>query len=76
MNHERRKHLIHLAQQLTALKDSVQDTLDEEEEAFSNLPVSLQNGERGESMQTAIASLEAAINALEEAGDQLAEATE
>ncbi|EGE9794897.1 hypothetical protein [Salmonella enterica] len=47
MNNERRKRLTALSQQLAELKDDIQSVLDEEEEAFSNLPESLQNGERG-----------------------------
>ncbi len=74
MNNERRKRLAALSQQLVELKDDVQAVLDEEEEAFNNLPEGLQSGERGDAMQTDIASLDAAICALEEAGDQLTEA--
>lgn len=74
MNNERRKRLAALSQQLAELKDDIQSVLDEEEEAFNNLPEGLQSGERGDSMQTDIASLDAAISALEEAGDQLTEA--
>ncbi|ECB3805282.1 hypothetical protein EW367_11455 [Salmonella enterica subsp. enterica serovar Fufu] len=74
MNNERRKRLTALSQQLAELKDDIQSELDEEEEAFSNLPESLQNGERGDAMQTAIAALDAAVSALEETSDQLAEA--
>ncbi|EHQ4620066.1 hypothetical protein KQ096_005174, partial [Salmonella enterica] len=47
---------------------------DEEEDAFNNLPEGIQNGERGDAMQTAIAALDAAVSALEEASDQLTEA--
>ncbi|EBW3215006.1 hypothetical protein PL222_11310 [Salmonella enterica] len=74
MNNERRKRLTALSQQLAELKDDIQSVLDEEEEAFNNLPESLQNGERGDAMQTAIAALDAAVSALEETSDQLAEA--
>lgn len=74
MNNERRKRLAALSQQLAELKDEIQSVLDEEEEAFNNLPEGLQSGERGDAMQTDIASLDAAISALEEAGDQLTEA--
>ncbi|ECR5874423.1 hypothetical protein BXO36_04375 [Salmonella enterica subsp. enterica serovar Hartford] len=74
MNNERRKRLTALSQQLAELKDDIQSVLDEEEEAFSNLPESLQNGERGDAMQTDIAALDAAVSALEETSDQLAEA--
>ncbi|HCB1597113.1 hypothetical protein GV761_21050 [Citrobacter werkmanii] len=73
MNKERRKHLAVLSQQLAELKDDVQAVLDEEEEAFNNLPEGLQNGERGDTIQT-IAALDAAVSALEEASDQLTEA--
>ncbi|BBQ85703.1 MULTISPECIES: hypothetical protein [Enterobacteriaceae] len=74
MNNERRKRLALLAQQVTELKDDVQAVLEEEEDAFNNLPEGLQNGERGDAMQTAIAALDAAVSALEETSDQLAEA--
>ncbi|HGW6104735.1 TPA: hypothetical protein ACNIQM_002903 [Citrobacter werkmanii] len=74
MNNERRKRLTLLAQQITELKDDVQSVLDEEEDAFNNLPEGLQSGERGDAMQTAIAALDAAVSALEEASDQLTEA--
>ncbi|ENY9401251.1 hypothetical protein ACF5F1_001975 [Salmonella enterica] len=74
MNNERRKCLTALSQQLAELKDDVQAVLNEEEEAFSNLPEGLQNGERGDTMQTAIAALDATLNALEEACEQLMEA--
>lgn len=74
MNNERRKHLTALSQQLAELKDDVQAVLDEEEDAFNNLPEGLQNGERGDTMQTAIAALDAAVSALEETSDQLTEA--
>jgi len=74
VNNERRKRLAVLSQQLSELKDDVQAVLDEEEEAFNNLPEGLQNGERGDSMQTDVASLDAAVSALEDASDYLTEA--
>ncbi len=52
MNNERRKRLAALSQQLSELKDEIQAVLDEEEEAFNNLPEGLQSCERGDSMQT------------------------
>ncbi|EDQ3448700.1 hypothetical protein B5A97_000367 [Salmonella enterica subsp. enterica serovar Larochelle] len=73
MNNERRKCLTALSQQLAELKDDVQVVLDEEEDAFNNLPEGLQNGERGDAMQTAIVALDATLNALEEACEQLME---
>jgi hypothetical protein len=74
VNNERRKRLTALSQQLAELKDEIQSVLDEEEEAFNNLPEGLQGGERSDAMQTAITSLDAAVCTLEEAGDQLTEA--
>lgn len=65
MNKDRRKQLDEalklldeadaLAQQAFEIVEAVRD---EEEEAYDNLPESLQQGERGENMQSAICSLE------------------
>ncbi|EDQ0315007.1 hypothetical protein ILX21_004006 [Salmonella enterica] len=52
----------------------MQSVPDEEEDAFNHLPEGIQNGERGDAMQTAIAAMDAAVSALEEASDQLTEA--
>lgn len=48
------------------IKEDLQSVLDEEEEAYENLPESIQGSERGELMQEYIEALEAAIDSLDE----------
>lgn len=48
------------------IKEDLQNVLDEEEEAYENLPESIQGSERGEQMQEYIEALEAAIDSLDE----------
>lgn len=76
MNNDRRKQLAALLEDLqqTGLRDAmdnlstIRDQLEnikgEEEEARDNLPESVQNGERGEKMQEAIAKMEEACDTL------------
>jgi exonuclease VII small subunit len=65
MNKDRRKSLaeaLALIDQAEALlqqaSEAVDEVRDEEQEAFDNLPESLQDGERGQQMQEAVSSLE------------------
>ena len=48
------------------IKEDLQGVLDEEEEAYENLPESIQGSERGEQMQEYIEALEEAIDSLDE----------
>ena len=71
MNNARRKQITQLLEQLENLKADLDSILEEEQEAFDNLPESLQEGERGQASQTAIESLETAQSAFEEIVDAL-----
>lgn len=71
MNKARRKQIAQLLEQLENLKADLDSILEEEQEAFDNLPESLQEGERGQASQTAIESLESAQSAFEEVVDAL-----
>ena len=53
------------------IEELVQQILDEEEEAFDNMPESLQESERGETSQNAQDCLSDAIDALGEASDSV-----
>lgn len=73
MNATRRKALneMHSAiEELNAKRaevvDGIQALLDEESEYLSNMPESLQSGDKAEKAQEAIDYMEAAINALDE----------
>ncbi len=48
--------------------------MDEEQEAFDNLPESLQETERGEKMSNAIEQMDYAISSIEDAIDNIEEA--
>ena len=71
MNNQRRTFLTKVAKQLDGLLADIQAISDEEQEAFENMPDSLQGGERGEESQEAVNTLEDVIGAIEEAVDEL-----
>lgn len=64
MNKERRKRI---QEAIIKIESLVQNILDEEQEAFENMPESLQASDNGMVSEEAQESLEAAIEALEEA---------
>ena len=65
MNKARRKQLEDLIEQLSGIKDSIEAVLEEEQEAFDNLPEGIQESERGEVMQENIDNLQTAADSLE-----------
>ena len=76
MNRDRRNRIDKVLGQLEELKQEVYDILDEEQEAYDNLPESFQNGERGDSMQEAIDALENAGNSFDDVIEYLEEAND
>lgn len=64
MNKERRKAI---KKAIEKIEDLVQDILSDEQEAYDNMPESLQESENGLISSEAQENLEAAIDALEEA---------
>ena len=73
MNRQRRKDLKSVIENLEVLHDTIeeiseclQNIRDEEEEAFENLPESLQESERGQQMQEYIDTMESVIDLLNE----------
>lgn len=76
MNKQRRKILGELASQLAAIREAIEAVRDEEQEAFDNLPEGLQQGERGEAMESAIDTLENVATDLESAESSLGELAE
>ena len=76
MNKARRNQLAEIKEKLSELRDMIDTVLAEEQEAYDNLPESLQESERGEAMQTAIDAMESAIESCEEAESSLEEAQE
>lgn len=76
MNNQRRKLLNKYADDARELSANIQAVLDEEQEAFDNMPESLQESERGEQSQNAIGTLENSVSLLDEVTSELEEATE
>lgn len=85
MNKERRKNLSNIIDLIEAIKpkvdelhselenirDQLQPELENEQEAYDNMPESLQNGERGSDMQVGIDQLETAVQAIGDLVDAL-----
>lgn len=69
MNNTRRKEIARIRGQLEELSallielhGDIDNILSEEQEAFDALPESLQDGERGQTMQTALDNLQSALD--------------
>ena len=73
MNNKRRKEIAAVIRQIEGV---VSDILAEEEEAFDNMPESLQYSERGDISQEAQDNLSCAVDSLEEAISYLEDASE
>lgn len=58
MNKQRRKDLLDVAESLQEALDRLSEVRDEGQEAFDNMPESLQYGSRGDAMQDAIDTMD------------------
>lgn len=73
MNNLRRKQIDLIISKLEESKSELETLLEEEQEAFDNLPDSLQDSEKGEKAQEAISNLEDAISNIEDTINSLEE---
>lgn len=76
MNKVRRKELNKILDEIAVLRDRVWDVMNDEQEAFDNLPESLQYGEQGEKMENAIDCLQSALDSFDEIDEALTDAQE
>ena len=67
MNKQRRKKIEKFFRMIDMALEVIQGAMDEEQEAYDNLPENFQNGERGEEMAGYIEILDETIGYLEEA---------
>jgi predicted nucleic acid-binding Zn-ribbon protein len=74
MNQARRNVINNQISTLQDVESQLTDVLEGEQDAYDNMPESLQGGERGEAMQEAINQLEEAMEAIRNACDALSEA--
>lgn len=75
MNKTRRTRIDVLISKLEAIAEEIEVLKDEEEDAFYNLPDSLQYSEKGEAMEDSITNLDDAFTYINDAIDYLTEAT-
>lgn len=73
MNKDRRKQVYDVIAALNKIETLIQNILDEEQEAFDNMPEGLQLSDNGMISEEAQENLEAAIDSLEEAISHLEE---
>lgn len=71
MNNVRRKELKAIIMDIERAQSRLQGVLDEEQEAFDNMPEGLQCSERGENMEDAISAMEDCIDSLSDVTDEL-----
>lgn len=76
MNKQRRKQIEGMIDKLDNIKEHISDILDDEQNAFDNMPESIQYSERGYNMKEAIDNLDDAIGNIVDAIDNLYEAIE
>jgi hypothetical protein len=76
MNRERRNAIHRALELLSEARALIDETKDAEQEAFDNLPESLQQGERGEAMESAVSALEDAASSIESIESELEEYSE
>lgn len=66
MNNARRKSVAEALELIEKARNILEEVKDEEQEAYDNLPESLQYGERGERMQENVDTIEEYLSYLEE----------
>lgn len=76
MNKKRRKSIEDIINKIEELKIDIETIKDEEQEAYDNMPEGLQCSQMCENMESAISSLEYAYDSLDDAINNLNEATE
>lgn len=76
MNKARRKTLARIASELQDLLDALEPLMEEEQDAFDNLPESFQTGTQGEAMEESISAMSDAISSITEAIEYLETAGE
>lgn len=73
MNAARRKRLAEAVDMIASAKEIIEEVREEEQEAFDNMPESLQGSERGEAMEGFIGDLENAADDLDNISDIVGE---
>lgn len=73
MNKQRRKEIEKAQDIILEAKDMLESAMEEEQDAYDNLPESIQDSERGEEMQSYIDILQEVVDNLYDVYDQIGE---
>lgn len=65
MNKQRRSVLRNIIDRLNPIKDEIETVMDDEQDAYDNLPDGLRESDRGEQMADNVSELQGVINTLE-----------
>lgn len=65
MNKQRRSVLRNIIDRLNPIKDEIEAVMDDEQDAYDNLPDGLRESDRGEQMADNVSELQGVINTLE-----------
>lgn len=65
MNKQRRSTLRAINERLSTIKDEIETVMDDEQEAYDNLPDGIRDGDRGEQMADNVSELQGVIDTLE-----------
>ena len=76
MNKSRRKEIEKAMELLEEAQGIIESCRDEEQDSYDNLPESIQDGERGQSMDEAISALDDCVENIEGAIESASEAIE
>ena len=76
MNNKRRKQISEVLGTLDYLRETIEDIHAEEEEAFENMPESLEGSDRYDAMEEAVSNLEDAVDLVDELIEALENAKE
>ena len=76
MNKSRRKQIAEVLEALNTLRDTVEAIQNEEQEAFDNIPESLEGTDRYDQAEEAVSNIDDALSSLEDAIDSLENAKE
>ncbi|WP_420581977.1 hypothetical protein [Reichenbachiella sp.] len=76
MNNARRKELTKILKCTEALRSSLESVSIDEQEAFDNLPESIQYSERGEKMEESIDEMDSICSELEDIEERILELTQ
>lgn len=74
MNNDRRKKLDAIVSIIDQARADIESICSDEQDAYDNMPESLQNGNKGETAQEAISALEEAVSNIESVCENLATA--